>query len=358
MPASRRLIINAQGTLSNPNLALAAAKAGTLDQLTHGPTTRIDQRALAEAQRSGLSAIIVTLGYVAGPSDPRTLTMSELEDWDVFITEHPAHLFKVLSARDIELASANERIGIIYGFQNTAMLGDDASNVANFARMGVRVMQLTYNGRNQVADGCMVAEDGGLRAFGSEVIAQMNAQRVLIDLSHSSDRTCADVLHQSNANVAITHTGCRALSNTPRNTSDATLRLLAQSGGVAGIYCMPFLRERGQPRVQDLIRHLEHAINVCGEDHVGLGTDGGICAIDDLPTYLHYLAEAAAERKQSGVGAAGENDAVTLFLPDLCGPTQFSNLADLLQARGHASSRIDKILGENFLRLTLAVWGA
>lgn len=199
MPASRRLILNAQGILSNPNIALAAVKAGTLDQLAHGPTARIDQRALAEARRSGLSAIIVTLGYVAGPSDPCTLTMSELEDWDAFITKHPAHLFKALSARDIELASANERIGIIYGFQNTAMLGDDGANVAHFARMGVRVMQLTYNGRNQVADGCMVAEDGGLSAFGSEVIAQMNAQRVLIDLSHSSDRNCADVLHQSNA---------------------------------------------------------------------------------------------------------------------------------------------------------------
>lgn len=121
---------------------------------------------------------------------------------------------------------------------------------------------------------------------------------------------------------------------------------------------MPFLRERGQPRAQDLIRHLEHAINVCGEDHVGLGSDGGTTAIDDLPTYLHYLAEAAAERKQSGTGAAGENDAVTLFLPDLCGPMQFNNLVDLLQARGHTSDRIDKILGRNFLRLMREIWGA
>lgn len=358
MPTSRRLILNAQGTLSNPNIALAAARAGTLGQLAHGPTARIDQRALTDARRSGLGAINVTLGYVAGPSDPRAVTLSELQDWDAFIGKHPAHLLKVLSAQDIELAVTRERIGVIFGFQNTAMLGDDASNVATFARMGVRTMQLTYNGRNQVADGCMVADDGGLSAFGSDVIGQMNAQRVLIDLSHSSDRTCADALSQSNASVAITHTGCRALSNTPRNASDATLRLLAQNGGVAGIYCMPFLRERGQPRAQDLIRHLEHAINVCGEDHVGLGSDGGTTAIDDLPTYLHYLAEAAAERKQSGTGAAGENDAVTLFLPDLCGPMQFNNLVDLLQARGHTSDRIDKILGRNFLRLMREIWGA
>lgn len=358
MPASRRLILNAQGILSNPNIALAAAKAGTLDQLAHGPTARIDQRALVDAKRSGLAALNVTLGHVVGPGDPRALTLSDLRDWDAFIHDHPSHLLNVRSAQDTEAAFASERVGVMYGFQNTEVLGTDAANVAAFAQLGVRIMQLTYNVRNAVADGCMVADDAGLSAFGSEVVAHMNAQRVLIDLSHGSDKTCADLLHQSNASVAITHTGCRALSNTPRNSSDATLRSLAQRGGVAGIYSMPFLRERGQPMAQDLIDHLEHAINVCGEDHVGLGTDGGITAVDDLPTYLHYLAEAAANRKQSGVDAAGENEAVTLFLPDLCGPKQFIELAELLQARGHSSDRIDKILGRNFLRLMREVWGA
>lgn len=351
-------VINALGMLTNPNIALEAVKAGTQDQIGAAATLRVDARARAEARRSGLSAVNMTLGHVAGPSDPYELSLNDIQVWDEFIATHPADLLKVISAADIAAAHAGGRVGVIYGFQNSEMLGDDLERVAEFASLGVRVMQLTYNGRNRVADGCMVADDAGLSAFGVEAVAQMNAQQVLVDLSHSSEKTCLDALRHSTRPVTISHTGCRALADLPRNKSDAELRLLAQRGGVVGLYAMPFLREQGQPMAEDLLRHIEHAIHVCGEDHVGFGSDGGVTAVDDMAAYLRFLAEEVAQRRQSGIGAAGESASVVLFAPDLTGPTQFQVLADLLQRRGHSAARVEKILGGNFLRLMREVWQA
>src|SRR5262249_43513298 len=153
-----------------------------------------------------------------------------------------------------------------------------------------------------------------------------------------------DALRLARRPFAITHTGCRAVADHPRNKSDAELRRLAERGGVVGIYSMPYLRLQGQPMAEDLIAHLEHAIHVCGEDHVGLGTDGGTTAIDDMQACLARLAEETATRRQLGIGAPGEMDDVVLFLPDLSGPTQFQRLAELLAERGHAEARIAKIL--------------
>ncbi len=350
-------MINLQGVLSNPNLALDAAKAGTLDQLGRGLAARVDARALDDARRSGLTCLCTTVGHVAGAKDPRAVTLDDINAWDAFISTHPAQLLKVTSTPDVAAARASQRVGVIYAFQNTEMLGANANSVDEWAQRGVRVMQLTYNGRNRVADGCMVAQDGGISVWGYEVLARMNHLRVLVDLSHSSENTCMDALRASAAPVVISHTGCRALADWPRNKSDAELRALADRGGVVGIYGMPFLRQHGQPMAQDLLAHIEHAIRVCGEDHVGLGTDGSITGVDDIPNYMHYLARDCAERQQSGVAAAGETPSAALFLPDLCGPGQFQTLAELLQQRGHRSARVEKILGGNVLRLLRDVWG-
>ena len=105
------------------------------------------------------------------------------------------------------------------------------------------------------------------------MVARINRNNILLDLSHAGQRTQAEGIAASTAPPAITHSGCRALTDHPRNTYDAEMRALAEKGGVFGIYLMPFIRVRGQPVQEDLLRHLDHAVNVCGEDHVGIGTD-------------------------------------------------------------------------------------
>jgi membrane dipeptidase len=156
--------------------------------------------------------------------------------------------------------------------------------------------------------------------------------------------------------MAITHTGCRALVDLPRNTSDSSLKALADRGGVAGIYFMPFLRQSGQPHADDVIRHLEHAVNVCGEDHVGLGTDGSISGVEINEAYANRHRKFVEERVTAGVSAPGEAPDVFNLIPEYNDPRRFVTLADDLAHRGWTSGRIQKILGQNFARLFTEVW--
>lgn len=351
-----RLIINLQGSLANPNVALEAAKRGDIARIPPGATGRIDTRASTDARASGVSATCVTVGHVAGPGDPVARTYQELQEWQELLSRPNSAFSLVRSTTDIEQSVESGVPGVILGFQNTEMLAGDSSAVTAFARLGVRVMQLTYNAENAVGFGCLSPIDNGLTAFGKQAVEAMNECGILVDLSHAGVRTLRTAIEVSRKPVAVSHTACRSLADNPRNVHDEDLRLLADHGGVVGIFAMPFLRESGQPGAEDYIRHIEHALNVVGADHVGLGTDGTITPVDDLATYLHYLGEAIQSRKAAGVSAPGEDEAVSLFLPDLTGPTQFEVLTDRLIKRGHAASTIDRLLGLNWQRLMRDVW--
>lgn len=355
---SRYPTINALGVLDNPNLPpMAEADAADVDGLGFVSGTRaVDERALADARSAGLSAVNITLGHVAGSGDAFCETVRDITGWNAFVGRHPRTLRRVLCVSDIAAAAEAGQVGVIFGFQNTEMLGRELERVRLFAKMGVRVIQLTYNGRNAVGDGATVPDDRGLTCFGADVVERLQAEGVLVDLSHSSEKTCLDALAVAKRPLAITHSACRAVADHPRNKTDAELRLLAACGGVLGLYFMPYLRSAGQPMAADLIAHLEHAIDVCGEDHVGLGTDGGTTAHDDMTAYRRKLEDEIAQRRALGIGAPGETADVSTFLPDLCGPTQFQHLADLLAERGHGEARIEKILGGNFRRLMADAW--
>jgi membrane dipeptidase len=346
--ARRPIIIDALGGIDNPNRPHAEQD----DPNAIG----IDARSFADARAAGLSAFNMTIGFVFGKDDPYEQSLREVAAWDAFIRRNDK-LVKVHGAADIRRAHEQGRTGIILGFQNAAMMGKDARRVETFARQGVRVIQLTYNGSNQLGDGAMVPDNRGLTPFGREVVQALNQHRVLVDLSHSGERTCLDAVAASRQPIAITHTGCRAVADLPRNKTDRELRMVADKGGFVGIYFMPFLAIGRQPMAADLVAHIEHAIHVCGEDHVGIGTDGNVSAIDDMPAYMRALEQEVAQRRASGIGATGERADIVPFLPDLQGPDKFWKLAELLARRGHSENRIDKILGLNFLRTAGGVWG-
>jgi len=119
---------------------------------------------------------------------------------------------------------------------------------------------------------------------------------------------------------------------------------------------MPFLAIGRQPMAADLVAHIDHAIQVCGEDAVGIGTDGSVPKIDDMPQYMDNLRKEVEQRKAQGIGAAGERADIVKFLPDLVGVDKFRRLADLLRQRGYSESRVEKILGLNFLRVAGQIW--
>lgn len=354
-PASQDLfVVNMLGGIRNPNRRMEGGPSGALQT---GARPGPDDRAIADALASGTAAINTTIGYVAGPQDPFESSVADVARWNRIIRARPDFLLKVWTAGHIERAADEGKVGVILGFQNAAMMGDDAGRVHVFAGLGVKIIQLTYNIANQLGHGSMVPENGGLTEFGREVVAELNATRTLVDLSHSGEQTCLDGIAASTAPVAITHTGCRAVTDLPRNKTDRELRLVADGGGIVGIYFMPFLAADGMAVADDVVRHIEHAVNVCGEEHVGIGTDGGTTAVDDMEAAYERARRDVEARRAAGIGAAGERAGVVPFIPDLQGPDQFRKLADMLMARGYTSTRVERILGGNALRVMREVWG-
>jgi membrane dipeptidase len=313
---------------------------------------------VADLRASGVTAVNLTVGAVGGGPEVFADTFERIGYWEREIDAHPDVLLKVRSAADLDRAKASGRLGIIYGFQDATPLGEDLNRVKIFSRFGVRIIQLTYNRRNLLGDGCLESANAGLSRFGQQVVEAMNQQGLLIDLSHCGHRTTLDGITSSKQPVAITHAGCAAVTDLPRNKTDEELRLLAKRGGVIGIYMMPFLRSHGQPTSADLIRHVEHAVDVCGEDHVGIGSDGVVSRVELTPEFIKRHREDVANRRRLGISAPGEEDDVYTFLPDLNGPRKLDRLAGLLLARGHSESRVTKILGGNFARLFREVWRA
>ena len=349
------LIINALGGLENPNIGLADSNQR---QAVQGfDPASIDARALKDAFASGLNAVNVTLGYVSGDMEPFEYTIAEIGQWDALLRAHSGRLLKIDTAADLSRARAEHKVGVIYGFQNAAMVGNNPARIDIFANLGVRVIQLTYNPANALGDGSMAPENRGLTPLGHAVVERLNANRVMVDLSHSGQQICLDAARASKQPISINHTGCRALNDVPRNKTDEELRLVATRGGFVGIYFMPFLNASGHAHADDVVAHIEHAVNVCGEDHVGIGTDGTVTAIDDLEAYKAHLAAEIAARRAAGISAKGEAPDTFPFVVDLRGVGQFYELADRLQRRGYTTGRIEKILGKNFMRYAQEVWG-
>jgi membrane dipeptidase len=311
---------------------------------------------IADTRLSGVTAVNVTVNIPGNGPGRFEKTIENIAGVEHELVAHPDDFMKVLNGKDLLLAKSTRRMGLIYGCQDTTMLEGDVKRLQVFYDLGLRICQPTYNRRNLMGDGCMETADGGLSLLGHDFVAEVNRLHILLDLSHAGPRTIAEGIAASTAPMAITHTGCRALVDLPRNTYDKELKALADRGGVAGIYFMPFLRLTGQPHAEDLIRHLEHAVDVCGEDHVGLGTDGPIGGAIINEAFVAAAKKQHDERVKAGIAAPGETADVFTLVPEYNEPRRFKTLADDLSRRGWPASRIEKILGRNFARLFTEVW--
>lgn len=316
------------------------------------PATPLSDAMVRNAAASGITAINLTVD-----ASDLASTMRRIGTWERELNVHGNVLMRVRSVRDLQEAKRTRRLGIIYGFQGINPIGSDLSSVATYAAFGVKIVQLTYNTRTLAGDGSLEPGNAGLSTFGRALVAELERQKVIVDLSHCGQRTTADAIAAARGPVAITHSGCAALANVPRNKRDVELQAMADKGGVIGIYLMPFLTPGRQPTLDDVVRHIEHAVNVCGEDHVGIGSDLSITPHDVTDEYKRVHREFVEGRLRSGIAAPGEDPGVYFFVPDLNTPRRLERIADALLARRHPEGRVEKIIGGNFVRLMRDVWG-
>lgn len=309
------------------------------------------------ARRSGITAVNSTIsGSGSSPAELYESTVRNIAAWHHEFDLHPDVFLSVRSIADIHVAKAARKVGVVFGFQDTTPYWDRLDRVETFHRLGVRIVQLTYNGANLVGDGCLVPEDRGLKPFGRELVARLNASGTLVDLSHVGWETTRQAIEASRAPVAATHSGAAAVVNVPRNKPDDILRKIAARGGVVGIYMMPFLRQQGQPDSKDFMRHLDHCLNVCGEDHVGIGSDLSITPLDLTPEFRAVHSAFVKQRRAQGIAAPGEDENVFNYVPDLNTPRRLELVADAMARAGHSAARIEKVIGGNWMRLLGEVW--
>lgn len=320
---------------------------------------RMSERLTRDVLASGLSCYRQTTGapFPAYPGDDVFETsVSMLSQHQKLIDANADVLSLVRKFDDIIQAQKDNKLAVTLGFQNSHVIGNNLDHVDTFKNLGVLTMQLTYNGQNQIGGGANVSPRLPLTEFGHQAVEKMNEADVLIDLSHSGERTCLEAIAKSKAPVTISHSGCRALADFPRNKTDKELRMLADKGGLFGVYFMPFLAPDSKANSDHLVAHIEHAINVCGEDHVAIGTDGGYTGIDDMDSVRESTDKMTQHRIDNGAAAAGEKLGNLNFMPDIVGPDQFYLLANKLAERGHSNARIEKILGLNAYNLMREVW--
>lgn len=313
-----------------------------------------DNNVLAIFKQSGISALNAT---IPSPGDDHATTLSKIESTLALIKRYPSHFRLVTKASDVLLAKKQQQIGIIMGFQSTEMFADDLNQIDFFARNGVRYMQLSYNGASQFGSGGLVKNDKGLTVLGQEALQRMEKNKVLVDLSHAGQKTVAQAIKESTRPLTISHTGCNGVYRHPRNNDDAELKAVADKGGVVGIYLMPFL-EGGDSelKAEALLRHIDYAVNLCGEDHISIGSDQGVVPVNDGPAYREAIRQEVKRRIAAGISAPGETPNRPPFIAELNSEKRMELIAWHLSKRGYRGSQIEKILGLNLLQLYRAVW--
>ncbi len=349
-------------TPANPALPLVSKQAGKLyaDAFVLDANTLAsigylaEHKGLAEGLKairaSGLTALKSTLGGAGGTFDQ---VVAELGAAQALVDSQPELFIKVVRPGDLERARQERKVAIILSFEDVSMLDGKVERIELFRQLDVLVMQLTYNHRTPFGCGCLDGDTDGITPLGREAISRMNAIGVALDLSHANAQTTADGIAASTCPSVITHAGCRAVFDHPRNKTDRDMRALAGKGGVMGIYMLPFLTaDTRQPELADYMGHMIHALNVCGEDHVGIGTDSLFFTAtqDDL----RAIGNVEAMRRKAGLGAPGENRPP--YLPDVNTPRKLEFVADALLRHGYSSRIAEKILGLNFRRVFGEIW--
>jgi membrane dipeptidase len=339
----RAIIIDALGGLSDPY--------SPDDQL------RLSDRAWSEMVGSGVTMLRDTVFPVGNVKDAWGDYQRSVDGKQDIFNANPDRLVLVRSAADILKAKHEKKFAVVLGTQDSSMVGPELDRLAQMKKDGVMTVQLTYNNRNLSGDGALEAANAGLSKLGKATIERIEAEKLLLDLSHGGARTMAEAAAFAKRPLVISHTGARALVDHPRNTADETIKAVADKGGVVGVYFMPFLTLDSHPKGEDLLRHVEHIARVAGEDHVGIGTDNGVLPQATDAEATRKLNEWAAARIKAGIAAPGEGLNVWPMVADYNSVDRYRRFATDLQKRGWSQARLGKLMGGNFLRVYRDAWG-
>lgn len=292
----------------------------------------------------GVDAVHVTIAYHENFRE----TVLNFEAWNRWFERRPDRIFKGLWAGDVRKARESGRTAIFFGFQNPSPIEDDIGLVEIVHTLGARFMQLSYNNQSLLATGCYETEDPGITRMGRQVIKEMNRVGLVIDMSHSAERSTLEAIEISERPITITHANPSFWHPALRNKSDEVMRALADSGGMIGFSLYPHhLKDKSDCTLESFCRMIADTADKIGIDHIGLGSD--LC--QDQPDTIVEWMRVGRWSKEIDYGEGSKDNAGFPPMPEWFRDNRdFPNIAEGLKSVGLSEQDIGKVMGENWLR--------
>jgi membrane dipeptidase len=286
---------------------------------------------------------------VASSEDSRS-AFAKIAKWLRWLRDHSDRLRHVTQVADVADAKRTGKLGVLFHFQDTMPIERDLGLIDVYHRLGVRMIQLSYNQKNFVGDGCSERTDAGLSDFGVSVVHELNRVGVVVDCSHTGYRTTMEAIDISEKPPVFSHSNALALCDNRRNIRDDQIKAVAAKRGLVGITGFPaFVKRDRQPTLGDFVDHIDYVVQLVGIDHVGLGLE-------------YYGQDTPAEYADAvRLGRWRPEDVPPpphIFPTGIEDATGFPNLTAELLARGYAEADVLRVLGGNWLRVFNEVWPA
>ncbi len=296
-----------------------------------------------QMREGGVDAIHATIVYHGNFRE----TIGHIEAWNRWFERFPELIFQGRTGDDVRRAKQEGRTAIFFGFQNPSPIEDDIGLVEICHTLGVRFMQLTYNNQSLLATGCYEAEDTGVTRMGRQVIKEMNRVGLVIDMSHSAERSTLEAIEISARPIAITHANPTSWHPALRNKSDDVLKALAESGGMLGFSTYPHhLKDKSDCTLDSFCGMVARTAELMGVERIGIGTD--LC--QDQPDSIVEWMRVGRWSKEIDYGEGSAADAGFPPMPDWFKDNRdFGSIEAGLRATGFSDSEVAGIMGENWL---------
>jgi microsomal dipeptidase-like Zn-dependent dipeptidase len=291
----------------------------------------------------GVDAVHVTIAY----HETFRETVANIEQWNRWFETHDDLIVQAGSAADVEAAAASGRTAVIFGFQNPSPMEDDIGLIEILHRLGARFMQLTYNNQSLLATGCYEDDDTGLTRMGREVVAEMNRVGLVVDMSHSAERSTLEAAEHSSRPIVISHANPSFWHSARRNKSEAVLKMLAETGGMIGFSIYPHhLNNGSRCTLEEFCQMIADTAEKMGIGHIGFGSD--LC--QDQPDSVVEWMRMGRWTKAMDYGEGSASAAGFPPMPDWFRDNRdWGNILSGLAKVGFSKDEIAKIGGGNWL---------
>ncbi|WP_165191528.1 dipeptidase [Caulobacter soli] len=296
---------------------------------------------LERYRASGIDVVGLNVGFGLQSLEEHVRVLAWFRRW---LTDHADRYVLVGTIAEARAAAAAGKLAVFFDIEGTGPLdAGDLGLVQLFYDLGVRWMLMAYNRQTAVGSGCYDETDGGLTAFGRQVLAEMERVGMLVCCSHTGERSALEVIEAARAPVIVSHSNAKAVFDHTRNVSDRVIKAVAASGGVVGVNGVGAFLGDNDASTQTLVAHVDHMVQLVGPDHVGLGLD----YVFDMTELVDYLQK---------MRQTFPHDATYAADIQFVEPERFPGIAAALVAKGYGDADLAKILGGNWTRVAERVW--